>query len=87
MGNWNISIRGVGAHHNENNPKDVDRIARRFVRELREAGHSILDAEITHGSAEALAPKNEHWGLGFNPDKLDDQGRDANGMDRKGQVG
>lgn len=85
MGNWNISIRGVGAHHNAENPKDADRMARRFVRELREAGHFVLGAEITHGGAEKLlaVPDGE---MTMNGEKLDDQGRDSTGLDRKGQA-
>lgn len=71
MGNWNISIRGVGAHHNwqdaegnpGGNPKDADRMARRFVRELKEAGHSITGAEITHGGVTVY----ESNPLGINP--------------------
>jgi hypothetical protein len=46
MGSWNISIKGVGPHHNNDHPTDADRMARRFVRELNEAGHSIASAEL-----------------------------------------
>lgn len=49
MGQWNMTIRGTGAHHNTDFPKDADRMLTRFVRELREAGHSIAGATITHG--------------------------------------
>jgi hypothetical protein len=50
MGNWNISINGVGAH---NNGKDFDAevMFSKFVAELRNAGHGISDATITIGSA------------------------------------
>ena len=54
MGNWNISIQGVGAHHNPSNPKDADKMARRFVKELKEAGHTVEHAEITYGGKEAV---------------------------------
>ena len=27
MGNWNISIHGVGSHHNKQHPKDANRMA------------------------------------------------------------
>ena len=81
MGNWNISIRGVGAHHNSNYLKDADRMARRFVRELRAAGHKVVSAEITHGGAEQLCePAGVNEGLIFRPEKLDDEGRDAAGV-------
>lgn len=49
MGNWNISIHGVGAHHNRGFPKDANRMAARFVEELKAAGHSVTAATITHG--------------------------------------
>ena len=53
MGQYNITIRGAGPHHNPNKA-DADRMARRFVHELREAGHTIESASITYGGAEAL---------------------------------
>lgn len=60
MGNWNISIRGVGVHHNKDLPADADRMAHDFVEKLRAAGHSIVSAEITFGGAEDLTtPKTE----------------------------
>lgn len=55
MGQWNITIRGTGAHHNRDadgkasHPQDADRMLSRFVRELRKAGHSLASATITHG--------------------------------------
>lgn len=60
MGNWNISIRGVGSHHNIDNKTDADRMARRFVRELVEAGHNVTGAEITHGGCEVLVSRELH---------------------------
>lgn len=50
MGNWNITVRGVGCHHNQGLPTDADRMAARFVKELKDAGHSIASATITHGA-------------------------------------
>jgi hypothetical protein len=50
MGNWNISISGVGGHHN-NLPTDAEAIFKKFVTELRGSGHSLSDATITIGSA------------------------------------
>lgn len=54
MGNWNISIHGVGAHHNELFEKDANRMAAQFVEKLREAGHSVASATITFGSEESV---------------------------------
>lgn len=55
MGNWNITIRGVGAHHNRNYPTDANRMAADFVQKLREAGHSIQGATITHGGEDDVS--------------------------------
>lgn len=54
MGNWNISIRGVGPHHN-GIKDDVEQIASRLVAELRAAGHSIASASVTMGSEVVIA--------------------------------
>lgn len=54
MGNWNITIRGVGVHHNTKLPSDADRMAAKFVRDLKEAGHSIVAASITAGGENDL---------------------------------
>ncbi len=56
MGNWNITIRGVGAHHNLDYPKDANKMAAKFVKELKDAGHNIVAATITHGGEENLLP-------------------------------
>lgn len=50
MGNWNINISGVGAHHNKL-AIDADQIYKRFVEELQAAGHNIVHSSITVGSA------------------------------------
>lgn len=50
MGNWNISIRGIGQHHNKL-PADAEVMAAKFVEELKAAGHTITGAEMTHGGA------------------------------------
>jgi hypothetical protein len=56
MGNWHISIRGIGSHHNGKD-EDADRIAKRVVNELRAAGHTVDDASFTYGAyADAGAP-------------------------------
>ena len=49
MGNWNITIRGVGCHHNKDLKNDADRMAARFAQELKDAGHTVTSATITHG--------------------------------------
>lgn len=54
MGNWNITIQGVGQHHNADDPKDANVMADIFVHELRQAGQSITHASITYGSQETV---------------------------------
>lgn len=48
MGNWNISIKGVGQHHNQHE-EDVEQMTARFVAALRRAGHSVTAAVVTTG--------------------------------------
>lgn len=52
MGNWNITIQGVGAHHNKDYSKDANLMYEKFVKELREAGHYVHHASFTHGAAQ-----------------------------------
>jgi len=61
MGNWNISINGVGCHHN-GQPEDVDVMFHEFVNELRAKGHLVTDATFTYGGAETdkLPPLKYH---------------------------
>lgn len=54
MGNWTITVHGTGPHHNPNHPGDADKMARAFTQSLRDAGHSITEAEFTSGSRESL---------------------------------
>lgn len=56
MGNWNISVQGVGAHHNTDYPRDANVIAKKFVDELLAAGHYVEKATFTHGGCEVLLP-------------------------------
>ena len=51
MGNWNITIVGVGSHHNKDNPTDADRIFFECVDKLENAGQSVVHASFTHGGA------------------------------------
>jgi hypothetical protein len=54
MGNWNITVRGIGSHHNPQLPADANRMAAEFVRALKKAGHSIVAASFTHGAEDDL---------------------------------
>jgi hypothetical protein len=54
MGNWNITIRGVGAHHNKKLAHDANRMAAEFVQMLKDAGHSVVSATFTHGGEDYL---------------------------------
>lgn len=53
MGNWNISIRGVGPHHNAQ-PFDAEQLAAELVDKLKAAGHRVVSAEVTYGGVEVL---------------------------------
>ncbi|HVI40395.1 MAG TPA: hypothetical protein VM577_07020 [Anaerovoracaceae bacterium] len=60
MGCWNITIRGIGAHHNPDYPADADKMAKEFVRQLKSKGHTITSASITYGGDERLdEPQHE----------------------------
>jgi hypothetical protein len=56
MGNWHISIKGVGIHHN-GRKDDAEQMAADFVDELKKAGHSVTHAEMTHGGSLDLADR------------------------------
>jgi len=58
MGNWNISIEGIGIHHNKVE-KDANEMARKFVKALKEAGHNVNKASFTYGGAEDLNEKTD----------------------------
>ena len=53
MGNWAITIRGVGQHHNRLDPKDANRMTADFVQRLKDAGHTVTQATFTHGGEDA----------------------------------
>lgn len=59
MGNWNISIRGVGQHHNKAE-EDVEQMTARFVAALRKAGHYVNGAVVTTG-AEDNVTEGASW--------------------------
>ena len=56
MGNWNINIQGVGCHHNTDYPQDANKMAAEFVKQLKNAGHTVESATFTHGGKEDLMP-------------------------------
>ena len=52
MGNFHISVQGVGIHHNKGRHDDADVLFAKFVAELKSFGHVITAATITVGGAE-----------------------------------
>lgn len=58
MGNWAIHIEGVGCHHNGAD-FDADQIAKEAVRKLKEHGHTVTHAKITHGGEDDLLVLDE----------------------------
>jgi len=44
MGHYKITIKGLGSHHNEKNKADADKMAYKFVHDLKDAGHNISEA-------------------------------------------
>lgn len=55
MGNFHLSIRGVGPHHNKQ-PYDANEQGRRFTLYMQAAGHAISGAEVTTGGADNVVP-------------------------------
>jgi len=60
MGNWNITIRGQGAHHNKKSTGDANRLAAQFVKRLKEAGATIISASITYGSEDQIEDADKY---------------------------
>ncbi len=56
MGNWHISIQGVGCHHNGDKEFDADRLVKEFVQTLIRHGHLVERADFTFGSREHIKP-------------------------------
>lgn len=50
MGNWNITIQGVGPHGN-GIKEDAEQLYRKFVEDVKVAGHNIVHNSITSGGA------------------------------------
>lgn len=44
MGHYKITIKGLGSHHNKDNKADADKMAFKFVHELKFAGHNLSEA-------------------------------------------
>jgi hypothetical protein len=53
MGDWHISIRGRGMHHN-GRPDDADVIAQECVARLSAAYQTVHEATITVGQPQSL---------------------------------
>jgi len=53
MGNWTITVKGIGQHHNNEPSFDADGIALRFVKELLSAGQNVEKAEFVHQSGDS----------------------------------
>jgi hypothetical protein len=49
MGDWAITIRGTGPHHN-GKPTDAEVVAGEAVDRLLDAGHTLHEAAFTSGS-------------------------------------
>lgn len=49
MGNWNMTVNGLGAHGNKGYELDADKLFEKFVEDLKNAGHQIQYAAFTYG--------------------------------------
>lgn len=55
MGNWLVIVKGCGTHHNDGKDYDADKMAKDFIKKLKEEGQTIIDAEfILHNPSESL---------------------------------
>jgi len=57
MGNWNLTIKGCGMHHN-NLPGDADRVGVEALKALRAAGSTVSEAklELTNSDGTSFDP-------------------------------
>lgn len=53
MGNYQISIEGIGQHHNDS-LLDANTIANECVIALKAAGHNVVHASIVYGACDIL---------------------------------
>jgi hypothetical protein len=61
MGNWNITIRGVGCHHNRRaDVKDANKAAAEFVQRLKADGHTIVAASFTYGGEDDISAPEKY---------------------------
>lgn len=58
MGNWNVTIQGVGCHHN-NAPHDIESLTKKFVADVKAAGHSVSLANVTTGGLTDTMPPGD----------------------------
>ncbi len=61
MGQWHISIKGTGQHHN-GSPLDAEQMAQKFVAELEAAGHRLSEADVVHGGRTVLGHNGDGGG-------------------------
>jgi len=54
MGNCTITIHLTGSHHNRRYLADANRMAAKFVDDLKAQGHNVEHASFTHGGREDL---------------------------------
>ena len=81
MGDFNLSIRGVGTHHN-GQPYDVEAQGRRFAKYMQAAGHSLSGAEVTTGGVTAVArgiPPHEFPAVEYREAIVEEHAREAFG--------
>lgn len=48
MGNWSVSVQGIGCHHN-GAPYDVEALTAEFVKQLKAKGHTVEHVNVTAG--------------------------------------
>jgi len=60
MGNWNITIRGVGSHHNKGVEHDANKMAAEFVQKLKSAGHNVVAASFTFGGEDDITNSEKY---------------------------
>ncbi len=54
MGAYTIVIEGSGAHHNQDNPGDAEKLMQKFVKELEANHHAVSHASFTQSGRETL---------------------------------
>lgn len=63
MGHCTITVHLIGPHHNsKHNTHDANRMAERFVDELKTAGHKVEHASITYGARDDLLGRHGRGG-------------------------